>query len=214
MRFCESWVSTKYKLKYELRYKLRYKLRSEVIQGSRCATELLGWAANISSDVNSDLSTKMSYWAAWPPQPYLPASPRPPLRSNFSKWYDFDQKTCRGRNPSPQSGASISRWGGSPFLIAALTKSSTFVIFYFFIWCLSFALPNSSPFVSVFDFWYLMFEFWSPICWDDQHRNTNMKNKDHLVGQLTRGSLTCPRLPPLPLIPPWTGPPVQKISIR
>jgi len=48
-------VSTKYKLKYELRYKLRYELRSEVIQGSRCANELLSWAANISSDVSSDL---------------------------------------------------------------------------------------------------------------------------------------------------------------
>ena len=25
--------------------------------------------------------------------------------------------------------------------------------------------------------------------WDDQHRNTNVNNKDHLVGQLTTGQL-------------------------
>ena len=153
----------------------------------------------------------MSYWAASPPQPCLPASPRLPEKSNFSKQSDFGSKTCRGRNPSPQSGASISRWGGSPFLIAALPM---FDFWFFYIWFLTWP-------TRVY-IWFFIFYFWFLIATLPKARvsspyfgetpDQRLEFRVHI--SQTRGSLTCPRLPPLPLIPPWTGPPLKKLSIR
>ena len=86
-------------------------------------------------------------WSVLPPLPYLPASSQPPEKILCSIWrcvFTSNKKikktektvkknpTCNGRNPSPQSGASISRWGGRPFLIAALVIPTIFTFWHYF----------------------------------------------------------------------------------